>query len=42
MAAEHHHKEESNLRTGLLGFGIALVWLLIVVYVAHLMALGAH
>lgn len=42
MAAQHDHKEESNLRTGLVGFGIALVWLLIVVWVAHLMALGSH
>lgn len=48
MAAHHdpavhpEAKEESNLRIGLLGFGIGLVWLLIVIYVAHLIALGAH
>ena len=42
MAAQHHDKEESNLGTGLMGFGIALLWLLVVIYVAHRMALGAH
>jgi hypothetical protein len=40
--AQHDHKEESNLGTGLLGFGIGFVWLLIVIYVSHLMALSMH
>ena len=50
MAAEHHHpgehhhppREESDLGTGLLGMGIALVWLAIVIWVSHLMALALH
>ena len=41
-AAHHDATEESNLGTGLLGFGIGLVWLLIVIYVAHLIALAMH
>lgn len=42
MAAQHDHKEESNLGTGLLGFGIALVWLAVVIYASHMIALAAH
>ncbi len=41
-AAHHEHKEESNLSSGLLGFGLGLVWLLIVIYAAHLLALASH
>ena len=36
---QHHHREESNLKDGLLGIAIALVGLGIIMAVAHFMAL---
>lgn len=42
MAAQHDQKEESNLRIGMQGFGIALVWLFAVIYVSHRIALAVH
>ena len=36
----HHHHEESNLKDGLLGIAIAVVGLVIIMGIAHFMALG--
>ena len=35
----HHHREESNLKDGLLGIAIAVVGLVIIMAIAHFMAL---
>ncbi len=41
MAEHHpHHHEESNLKEGLMGIGIALVGLIIIMAIAHFLALG--
>jgi hypothetical protein len=39
MAAEHSHGK-SDLKIGLLGLSIGLVWILIVGTIAHLLAAG--
>ena len=38
---EHHH-EESNLKVGLIGFGIGLVWIGIVATIGFFLANNAH
>ena len=38
----HHHHEESNLKDGLLGIAIAVAGLVIIMAIAHFMALSAH
>ena len=40
MATDHHHKEESNLKEGVIGVAIALVGLVIIMAIAHFMALA--
>ena len=45
MASEHHHHhgnhhEESNLKEGAIGVAIALVGLVIIMAIAHFMALA--
>ncbi len=40
MAEHHPHQEESNLKEGLIGIAIALVGLLIIMTIAHFLALG--
>jgi hypothetical protein len=47
MAADHHHHdhhhghhEQSNLKEGVIGVVIALVGLVIIMAIAHFMALG--
>ena len=36
----HHHHEESNLKDGLLGIAIAVAGLVIIMGIAHFLALG--
>lgn len=36
---ETHHENKSDLKVGLLGLGIGLVWVAVVAVVSHLMAL---
>lgn len=36
----HHHREKSNLKEGAIGVTIALVGLIIIMTIAHFMALG--
>jgi hypothetical protein len=38
---EHHH-EESNLKVGLIGFGIGVVWIGIVATIGFFLANNAH
>lgn len=35
----HHEKQKSDLKIGLLGLSIGLVWILVVGAIAHFMAL---
>jgi hypothetical protein len=37
-----HHREESNLKDGLIGIAIGVTGLLIIMAIAHFMALAAH
>jgi hypothetical protein len=35
----HHQPEKSNLKDGFVGIGIAVIGLLIIMYIAHILAL---
>jgi hypothetical protein len=38
----HHHREESNLKDGLMGIAIGVTGLVIVMAIAHYLALALH